>query len=163
VSVQIVPIAERHIEGFHKAIDIVARERKYLAFVQAPPISSTRRFVLANIAAGHPQFVALDGDEVVGWCDILPKALEGFTHCAELGIGVLPSHRGRGIGKRLMQETLTLAKKQNLERVELQVYASNRAAVSLYEAFGFEVEGIKKRARKIDGVYDDIVMMALEL
>lgn len=34
----IVPIEEKHIEGFWHALDNVARERKYLAFLEGPPI-----------------------------------------------------------------------------------------------------------------------------
>ena len=35
---QIVPIAEEYIEGFHKCLDEVAKERLYLAMVKAPPV-----------------------------------------------------------------------------------------------------------------------------
>jgi hypothetical protein len=61
------PIAQDHIDGFHRALDIVARERRYLAFLEAPPIESTRAFVLDNIKRGSPQFVAVSAaGEVVG-------------------------------------------------------------------------------------------------
>jgi hypothetical protein len=69
-AIEIVPIAQGHIEGFHRALDIVARERRYLAFLEAPPIEATRAFVLDNIKRGHPQFVAVTADEVVGRCDV---------------------------------------------------------------------------------------------
>ena len=69
-DIQIGPIAEEHIEGFHKCLDSVARERLHLAFVQAPPLDSTREFVLHNIATDVPQFVALQDGDVIGWCDI---------------------------------------------------------------------------------------------
>jgi hypothetical protein len=35
VTIQIVPIAEEHIEGFRRCLDAVARERRYPGFVQA--------------------------------------------------------------------------------------------------------------------------------
>jgi RimJ/RimL family protein N-acetyltransferase len=50
-----------------------------------------------------------------------------------------------------------------IERVELEVYASNTHARHLYETFGFIVEGRKTRGRKLDGVYDDIIDMVLIL
>lgn len=45
-------------------------------------------------------------------------------------------------------------------RVELEVFASNTAAIALYEKLGFVVEGRKSRARKVDGAYDDDLIMA---
>ena len=41
------------------------------------------------------------------------------------------------------------------------MFASNERAVALYRTLGFVTEGIKKRARKLDGHYDDNVFMAL--
>lgn len=158
---RIVPIAEKHVEGFHRCLGVVARERRYLAMVEAPPLARTREFVLSTIANGFVQLVALDGEEVVGWCDIIPRRFVGFGHCGELGMGVHPEHRGRGLGRRLAGKAIERAWEQGLEKIELEVYASNRAARALYERLGFTVEGVKRRSRKLDGEYDDLVQMAL--
>ena len=69
---QIVPMREDYIDGFHGALDFVARERRYLAFLEAPPIAEVRRFVRSIIKCGYPQYVAISTDEVVGWCDVIP-------------------------------------------------------------------------------------------
>jgi RimJ/RimL family protein N-acetyltransferase len=162
-AIRIVPIAEEHIEGFHACLDAVCRERRYLGMLQAPPLASVRDFVQSNIENSVPQFVALHDGIVVGWCDISPNRREGFRHCGELGMGVRRDHRRQGIGERLTAKTIARAREIGLERVELQVYASNRPAIALYEKLGFAVEGIHKRGRKVDGVYDDVVCMALFL
>lgn len=62
-----------------------------------------------------------------------------------------------------MAHDLQKAKGMGLERVELEVFASNAPAIALYEKMGFVTEGVKKRARKLDGLYDDVVQMALFL
>lgn len=85
MTIKIVRTAESYAEGFHSCLDAVARERRHIALVQAPP----------------------------------------------------------------------------LERIELDVFASNKPAIALYEKLGFTREGIKRGARKIDGVSDDVVLMAL--
>lgn len=163
MEVTIVPIAEEHIESFHRCLDTVARERRYLYFVEAPPIESTRAFVRSNISNGFVQVVALVNGDLVGWCDILPPRIPGFTHCGKLGVSVLPDYRGRGIGRQLITEALERARKKGIERVELEVFSSNVAARALYEKLGFVTEGVRRRARKVDGQYDDIVLMALFL
>ena len=49
MEVRIVPIAEEHIEGFRSVLDTVARERRYLGFLEAPSLEEARGFVLRNI------------------------------------------------------------------------------------------------------------------
>ncbi len=160
-EIKIEPISEERIESLHRCLDSVARERLHLAFVEAPPLDTTRDFVLSNIARDVPQLVAVSGDEVVGWCDISPMNFEGFTHCGRLGMGVHEGYRKRGIGQRLVDQAIAKAKQQGIERIELEVFASNHPAIRLYKKVGFEVEGVKKNARKLDGAYDDLVEMAL--
>ncbi len=161
--VQILPISEEHIESLHRALDSVARERLHLAMLEAPPLDAFRAVVLANLARGIPEVVALDGDQVVGWCMISLFNREVFEHRGNLGMGVVKAYRRRGIGQRLMTHALQKAKDMGLERIELEVFASNTPAIALYEKMGFVTEGIKTRARKLDGEYDDVVQMALFL
>jgi RimJ/RimL family protein N-acetyltransferase len=158
---QVVPIAEKHIESYYECLNSVARERRYLAFVQAPPKESVREYVLSNIEKDIPQFVATKENEVIGWCDITSMRREGFRHCGELGMGVRNGFRRMGVGTRLVDQTIQKTKEQGIERVELEVFGSNIPAIRLYEKMGFTVEGVKKKARKLDGIYDDLVVMAM--
>src|ERR1700675_526256 len=122
MEVAIARIAAEHVEGFHRAWDFVARERKYLAFLEAPPLDRTRQFVMHNIAKGYPQFVAVAGGDGVGWCDVIPKCRPIHAHSRSLGIGLLPTLRGRGIGAALVDATLREARHLGLVRVELTVH-----------------------------------------
>ena len=98
---------------------------------------------------------------MVGWCDILPHQRTGTGHVGSLGMGVIKSHRGRGIGKRLIEATIERAFEQGMTRIELEVFSSNTRAIQLYKKFGFEHEGIKRRARCVDDRWDDFAIMAL--
>jgi RimJ/RimL family protein N-acetyltransferase len=157
----VVPIAEPHIEGFRAAVDSVARELRYLAFLQAPPLEDARKFVRENIAARTPQLVALADGKVVGWCDALPKPRPALRHTGVLGLGVIEPYRGRGIGPALLEATLAVAKAYGLTRIELTVRVDNERAKRLYERFGFVVEGLCKRHMRINGQYHDSYLMAL--
>ena len=163
LTIDIVPIAEMHIPGFHAVLDRVARQRRYLALVEAPPLATTREFVLRNIERGAPQWLAIDGEAVVGWCDIVADEREPCRHCGRLSMGVHPDYRGRGIGGRLLAATLAAAERRGLERIELQVLESNEIAIRLYKRFGFEQEGILRNARKLDGRYENKITMSLLL
>ncbi|OZI23089.1 hypothetical protein CAL26_06300 [Bordetella genomosp. 9] len=156
----VLPISPAHIDGYRRALDTVARERRHLSFLQAPPVEQTRAFVMNNIAMRHPHYVALADRDVVGWCDIVPLAQPGFTHTGVLGMGVRPDWRGRGIGKALLNAALGAAAAMELHRIELEVYAANAAARALYRSCGFVEEGVKRKARYLDGHHEDIVIMA---
>jgi RimJ/RimL family protein N-acetyltransferase len=160
-AIEIVPITEGHIEGFHRALDIVARERRYLAFLEAPPIEATRAFVLNNIKHGHPQFVAISTGDVVGWCDVKPLDRAIQAHRGVFGVGLLPQFRGQGIGTKLIRSALAAARAFGLHRVELTVREHNTGAIELYKKEGFAVEGVQRDAVLVDGVYEDVVCMAV--
>ncbi|MGB6397055.1 MAG: GNAT family N-acetyltransferase [Bradyrhizobium sp.] len=160
-AVEIVPITQDHIDGFHRALDFVAREGRYLAFVEGPPLENTRAFVLDHIQRGHPQFVAVSAGEVVGWCDVTPKERPIYAHGGVLGIGLLPRFRGQGIGTNLIRSTLAATRTIGLHRVELTVRQNNTRAIELYRKVGFVVEGLQRDAVQIDGLYENIVCMAL--
>lgn len=157
--IKIWPITPEYFDSFHSCLDAVARERTYLGFVQAPPLNATRDWLTNGLHRGEIRLIAVAGAEVVGWCDIELRGVEGFTHSGRLGMGVLPEYRRQGIGTTLLERGLAEARTNRLERVELDVYASNLIAIRLFKQFGFEVEGRKRKARKLDGIYDDIVVM----
>lgn len=163
VRYRIVATAEEHVAGFHAALDRVARERRFLAYDRAPPLADTDAFVRALRRRGFPQFVALTGTRVIGWCDIAPFDRPVFRHAGVLGLGVVPEFRRRGIGRALLETALRAARRIGLIRVELSVREPNRAAITLYEKVGFTVEGIKRDAVRTDDGYEDLVLMALRL
>lgn len=148
-------------ESFWQALDEVARERKHLLFVEGPEMESTRSFVKTIVDKGWTQFYAVDDSRVVGWCDILPHTFEGTTHVGKVGMGVIASHRGRGLGRRLIKTAIAHAFGRGIIRIELEVFASNIAAVSLYQNIGFREEGRKRKTRCLDGIWDDNIIMSL--
>lgn len=162
-GIEIAQIAEANIDSFHAALDVVCRERAFLSFIEAPPLEETRAFVRKTIASRHVQLVALDGGTVVGWCDVLPAARSTMRHGGVLGIGLLPAWRGRGLGERLLRLALDAARDRALTRIELSVRQDNTRAIALYRKLGFTLEGQKRNALLIDGVYYDLVLMALLL
>ena len=161
MTVDIIPICLEHVESFHAALDVVARERRYLALTEAPPLESTRAFVEDCIAKGHTLFVAVADGRVVGGCDIIPFARSTQRHAGNLGLWLLPSYRAQGLGWRLLTDALEGARDSGLSRVELTVYDDNANAIALYERVGFAREGLKCNAILIDGAYKNLIMMAI--
>ena len=149
------------LQAFWNALDEVARERKYLLFTKGPDIEGSRAFVSDIIREGETQYFAVLDDKVIGWCDILSSKRAGVSHVGHLGMGVVKSARRKGTGALLLKTSLKDAFSKGITRVELEVFASNTGAVSLYKKEGFREEGRKRKARYIDGTYDDIIVMGL--
>jgi ribosomal protein S18 acetylase RimI-like enzyme len=158
--IEIVAISEAHIESFHRTLDTVARERRYLAFLEAPPLDAMRSFVLDMIAQRQPQFVARSGGEVVGWCDVRRHPRPIYAHAGILGMGLLQPFRGQGVGTQLIRTTLVAAQAAGLSPVELSVRENNLSALALYKRIGFAVEGLSRNAVKVDGAYENVIQMA---
>jgi len=155
------PLAVEQIESFHAALDAVARERRYLTFLEAPAIEETRQFIVGSLAKGNPHFVARVGNRVVGWCDILRQAREAHAHRGSLGMGIIRDFRGKGLGKLLITAALNQAWERNFTRIELDVHADNERAIALYENAGFVREGRTRNAFRADGIYRDALAMAI--
>ena len=81
-----------------------------------------------------------------------------------LGMIVLPEHRGRGVGKALLEHALVCARSMpGLRQIALAATAGNQAAIGLYQACGFVPWGIAPQALRVDGMFYDEVHMVLQL
>ena len=155
-------LSEDDLAGFRAALDAVCRERRYLCYTEAPEAAKVRAFVeevLTNPQGVH--VVAEEAGKIVGWCDIYPSPLPGFQHSGRLGCGIIPGFRDRGIGRELVGEAVARGFARGLQRIELDVFASNERATALYESLGFKHEGRQVRARHLDGIWEDKLMMAI--
>jgi ribosomal protein S18 acetylase RimI-like enzyme len=160
---QIMSIDEQYIESFREAVGSVAREKKYLSFLDAPSPEMARAFVMENLREDWPHIIAISEDKVIGWCDITSLHRPVFAHSGALGIGVLAPFRGEGIGEALMRAAIEKAKRKGLTRIELTVREHNNPAIALYEKLGFQVEGLHRNAVRIDNKYENHISMALLL
>lgn len=157
----IVSVQEIYAASYRDCLDAVARERRYLAQVEALPLERMAEFVRDSVASDAIQYFALDGARVVGWADIFSRWAHAVSHCGLLGMGVHPDFRGQGLGRRLLLACVEKAWHKGLTRIELEARADNHRAIALYEKLGFEHEAIKPMAMRFDGVYFDAVQMRL--
>ena len=63
-------------------------------------------------------------------------------------VAITPRMRGKGLGSRLLDRVLEVARRRGVEAVYLEVRTSNTRALDLYRRFGFSDVGVRK------GYYD---------
>ena len=160
MTIAVRPVTLGDIPGLRDCVGSIAQERRFLAVTQPFTLQESALFVAGVIDHGGVQYVADDGGSIVGWCDVTAKRGHVHAHVGVLGMGVLEGYRSRGLGMRLIDAALRAAR-QRFEQVELSVFATNGAAQALYRKFGFAECGRYPRGFKVDGRYDDVILMCL--
>lgn len=119
--------------------------------------------VKARLSSPDPNQILLVAEregEILGNAGM--RRLEGRrTHAGEIGMGVDDRFQGRGIGSALLAALVDAADNWlDLRRLELTVFADNRAAIGLYRKFGFVEEGRLADFAFQAGRYADALAMA---
>ena len=73
---------------------------------------------------------------------------------------VASTHRRRGVGTALLETAVDWARESSVRKLELHVFPWNAPALSLYESFGFEREGYRRRHYERGGELVDAILMA---
>lgn len=105
-------------------------------------------------------FVSEDGDTLVGYISLTGEPYRRIRHVAYIVAGVRASHSGQGVGSTLFTEAEAWARDAGITRLELTVMTHNAVAVGLYQRRGFQVEGTRRRAMRVDGAFVDEYYMA---
>jgi len=154
--------------GLRDATSIVKAEQEIAqesGFFCSQPFELSEQNVKNTIEASNGiYFVAECNGCITGhaFLEILP--LQSLKHIAQLNIAVHKGFQNRGIGTQLMERIIAWAKdSESIEKIELNVRASNAQAIGLYKKMGFLEEGCLKRHVKTGSGYIDDILMALHI
>lgn len=100
----------------------------------------SEKAIRESMDAGTIFYVACLNNKIVGYMGLSKIVGEGYV----TNIAVLPEYRRLGIGEKILGYVIDNTKAE-LEFISLEVRVSNIAAISLYEKFGFERTGLRKR------------------
>lgn len=159
-AIRIVPLTWRDVAGFAQMRNHVDEETDNLV-AKPKERKDTGLRMLARMAVNRrlKTLVAKEGSHIVGYVSLIFAKFAKMKGNAYLTISVRASHRGKGLGTRLMKEAEELAKRHKARRIELEVFGQN-PSIRLYQRLGYQVEGRRKDAVEDAGRFDDVVFMA---
>ena len=139
---------------------VAAEEPWFLAYDIDPASGSD--LLQAKLAAdeGQGDAVLVSGNPVVGAALLRRHLHPAYRGVLQFALSVDPANRRQGVGRALAEAALAEARRLGSRRVQLAVVESNRPALALFEAAGFEREGRLRAAAEIDGARHDVIPMA---
>ena len=126
---------------------------------RAYPFPWTRGIMRDCLHAGYAMWVQERAGVIVGY-GVLSIAV-GEAHV--LNLCTAPGNEGEGLGRRMLQALLRVARGGGAQRVFLEVRPSNPRAIALYERSGFNEIGRRPRYYPARDGREDAIVMALEL
>ncbi|WLR47247.1 GNAT family N-acetyltransferase [Halobacillus litoralis] len=105
--------------------------------------------------------VAESKGAIIGFSRCAGSDLIRLSHQVEFGVGVLKDYWGYRVGKELLQQSIRWAEGNGMLKITLRVLETNEKAMEMYQRFGFEVEGVLKKDKRLsDGNYYSTILMA---
>ena len=93
--------------------------------------------------------------EMLGYVVLMPAVDEAQL----LDMSITAAHQRKGLGRKLMEEVMKIARGMNMRRVLLEVRPSNMAALGLYRVAGFSQIGLWRGYYPKDNGREDAIVM----
>jgi ribosomal-protein-alanine acetyltransferase len=115
----------------------------------------------SEILAPHTTYVvAEESNSLIGYAGL--SKLASSTSCDIQTIAVSESHRGLGVGRKLMESLLAFARAQKAKEVFLEVREDKPTPQKLYLSLGFKAIDRRENYYQPDGVAAIVMRLDLE-
>ena len=158
------PLEASDEKAFHQFfLAVPERERLFIKHRVTEP--AVIRGWCQHIDLGHNfPLLALAEDKIIGDAT-LHQQLGGWKrHVGRVSVLVHPAYRARGLARALISETIEIARRLGLERVEAEFLAEQEAAIHMFGILGFtELMRLPGYVKDMQATTHDYVLMGLDL
>jgi GNAT superfamily N-acetyltransferase len=138
VGYQIRPVTSQDHHALFRAFSLIVNAKE--GFPQQPPMSRDD-FHDYWIAHSSAVYVVGAADEIVGAYYLKPNFVGRASHIANAGYFVLPLSRGRGLGRALVEHSITEARRLGFDAMQFNLVFESNPARAMYRALGFQEIG----------------------
>lgn len=138
----------------------IYREGRWFVGTEAPPEPTLRLRIQGLDPRDSLYLVAVHEDRLIGWLELNRLRPERMRHVALLTIAVSDRWRRHGIGRALLRNSYDWCRRVGIRKITLNVRSRNAAAVALYEAEGFVLEGREADQFVVEDGFEDNLIMA---
>jgi len=106
------------------------------------------------------RFVAREGGRIVGWA-ALSRVSERCVYegVGEVSVYVGESARGRGVGRRLLDELVRASEDAGVWTLQAGIFPENAVSIALHQRCGFRIVGTRQRLGRLRGRWRDVALL----
>jgi phosphinothricin acetyltransferase len=107
----------------------------------------------------HSRLAVREKGQVIAWAALAPVSSRPcYAGVAEASLYVAGDHRGRGIGKRLLQALIESSERNGIWSLYGATFPENTASIQLQLSCGFRIVGRRERIAQRHGVWRDTII-----
>jgi L-amino acid N-acyltransferase YncA len=134
--------------------------KRLATFDETPSSVTDVESDLRTDLATHPGVAVLDGDRLVAYAVASAhSAYPPYRTIAEFSVYVAEGARGRGVGRRALEELIARCTAAGFTKLISRVMATNAGSRRLCAAAGFREVGVYERHARLDGEWRDVVVV----
>ena len=106
------------------------------------------------------RLVAVENNKVIGWAALSPVSNRCvYGGVAEVSVYIAPEQRGKGVGKKLLQQLITESEANGIWTLQAGIFAENTPSAKLHESVGFRLVGYREKIGQLGSEWKNTILM----
>jgi phosphinothricin acetyltransferase len=105
------------------------------------------------------RLIARCDGQIAGWAALSPVSRRRcYLGVAEVSVYVATAHRGRGVGRRLLDALIVESERHGIWTLQGATFPENKASLRLQRSCGFREIGRRERIAQLHGIWRDTIL-----